>query len=64
MIVSTDHFLNMYDTAQNMISIAAIVAVIRVVPVFIIKTICYSIILLLHHFKEIPSRHHFKHGDK
>ncbi|SEF71324.1 hypothetical protein SAMN05216334_10715 [Nitrosomonas ureae] len=64
MIVSSDHFLNMYDTAQTTISIVAIVAVIRMVPDSLIKTICYRIILLQHRFKEISNRRHFKYIDK
>ncbi|PXX16019.1 hypothetical protein C8R27_10863 [Nitrosomonas ureae] len=37
-IVSSDHFLDMYDTAQTTISIGAIVAAVRMNPASIIKT--------------------------
>ncbi|SNX59214.1 hypothetical protein SAMN06296273_0655 [Nitrosomonas ureae] len=46
MIVSSDHFLNMYDTAQTTISIVTIVAVVRVIPASVIKTLCYGVISL------------------
>lgn len=37
-IVSSDHFLDMYDTAQTTISIGAIVVAVRMNPDSIIKT--------------------------
>lgn len=61
MIVSSDHFLNMYDTVQTTISIVVIVAVVREIPVCVMKTLCYCSIV--YHFKETPNQHHFKHGE-
>ena len=46
MIASSDHFLNMYDTVQTKISIVAIVAVVREIPVSVMKTLYYCSIVL------------------
>ncbi|PTQ85545.1 hypothetical protein C8R28_101316 [Nitrosomonas ureae] len=62
-IVSSDHFLDMYDTAQTTISIVTIVAAVRMIPASLLKTLCYWIILLQYRFKETPNNHHFKHGE-